>query len=87
MRNIIEVANQLKGMFVSMEAKADIERVIKSVQYTSPETMYLRWNQLQEAVFDNLPEDEKQWNDHEISIVSAFSTVPVEKIKKEISSR
>lgn len=84
MRNIIEIAGQLKDMIESQQAKENIQRVINSAEFTAPEAMYLRWNHLQEVVFDSLPEDEKQWNEHEISIVSVFSTVPVDEIKRQI---
>jgi len=84
MRDIIEVASEMKRMFTKEEAKLSIDEVIKDARFTSPEMMRMRWNQLHNAMLDNLPLDHKLWTDSEIAIVSLFSTMPADEIKQRI---
>jgi hypothetical protein len=85
MRNIVDVAIKIKEKFLgNVEAQNNIEAVIKDSSFTAPEAMYLRWTDLQWAVFSNIPESSDNWNDNDIEIVSIFSTVPVDEIKKDI---
>lgn len=87
MRNIIDVANQMKDMFESKKTKAEIDKVIRSVRVTAPEIMYERWAQLHDLMLNKFSEDKKQWSDKDIEIISVFSGNSVKEIKEEIDSQ
>lgn len=81
-RDCCKVIDQIKEKVPNGMEKflGDLEEVRKDAAYKAPEET-IQWERLQKCLLSYIHPPKEDW---EIEIWSIFSTVPVEKIKKEL---
>lgn len=91
MRNIKDVIKLIGNSVVTSEKSDEfqdsLDRILKKLFFTAPEAMYLRWDELQDVIFEYLPRSMLEWTDEDIKIVLLFSGKSEEFIKNDIESR
>jgi hypothetical protein len=83
-RNITEVALQMKEV-VPDEYKSKFEDCISNFLFRAPELEYLSWDQLQGVMLDVIretTENDYLIEDWQFEMVSIFSTLSIDEIKK-----
>jgi len=81
-RNIGEVIKQIKVELPEGTDLSGFERVMRDCGFTSPETMFLRWDQLSEVVQRVVGEESKITKRWQVKVLSIFSTLPYDVIIK-----
>ena len=84
MRFITDVITEILTVVPSFEGhlRHELESIHESACYTAPEAQQLRWVQLQDCLLTNIGTTPTlEW---EFEVLSIFSTVPVEEIKKDL---
>lgn len=82
MRDISVVAEQMKKYIENNDDVIEIDKILKSAIFTSPESMYLKWNQLHEVMTTCLPDNNKDFTEDHWILVSIFTGRTIEELKK-----
>lgn len=87
MRDIIKIMDEMIPYATNKENFSDkVEKLKKSVWYTAPENLGLRWRQLHDYMCDDIPENEEDWTEDNYKIVSVFTGMSVADLKKDLKN-
>lgn len=86
MRNLKDVIDNIINVSENIELNLRLKSIRSSVDFTAPEVMHIRWNQVHETMLEHtLTKDNKPEFEWQYKVLSIFSTRSVEEIKSELN--
>jgi len=80
MRVLKDVIDQILAVSTNEALNAELKGIQYDIGFTAPENMPIQWNLTSEALQDHIPNPAE--SDETLEILSIFSTMPKEEIRK-----